>query len=58
VQKEAAAWLAPNDASNAYEVVSIAELEKRININLFPSLSAAVKAKPASLPEPRIRKRK
>jgi endonuclease G len=58
VQKEAAAWLAPNDASNAYEVVSITDLEKRININLFPSLSAAIKAKPAALPEPRIRKRK
>ncbi len=55
VQKEAAAWIAPNIAGNTYEVISVADLEKRININLFPSLPAAIKNKLAALPEPRIR---
>lgn len=58
VQKEAAAWLAPNVEGNQYQVVSIAELEKRININLFPSVAADIKARAASLPEPRLRGRK
>lgn len=55
VQKQAAAWIAPNVAGNDYQVVSLAELEKRININLFPSLAADIKARAASLPEPRLR---
>lgn len=58
VQKEAAAWVAPNVEGNQYQVVSIAELEKRININLFPSIAADIKARAASLPEPRLRGRK
>ena len=57
VQKEGAAWIAPNVAGNDYQVISIAELEKRININLFPSVAADIKAKAASLPEPRLRGR-
>ncbi len=57
VQKEAAAWIAPNVEGNVYQVISIADLEKRININLFPSLAADVKARAASLPEPRLRGR-
>lgn len=56
-KKEGAAWISPNNAENIYEVVSIAELEKRININLFPGIPAEVKDKIASLPEPRIRHR-
>ena len=56
-KKEGAAWISPNTAENVYEVVSIAELEKRININLFPGIPAEAKDKIASLPEPRIRKR-
>lgn len=57
VQKEAAAWIAPNVAGNEYQVVSLAELEKRININLFPSVAAGIKARAAILPEPRLRGR-
>ena len=57
VQKEAAAWIAPNVEGNDYQVVSIAELEKRIHINLFPSVAADIKARAASLPEPRLRGR-
>lgn len=56
-KKEGAAWISPNTAENTYEVVSIAELEKRIRINLFPGIPAEVKDKIASLPEPRMRKR-
>jgi len=56
-KKEGAAWISPNTAENIFEVVSIAELEKRININLFPGIPAEVKDKIASLPEPRMRKR-
>lgn len=56
-KKEGAAWISPNTAENVYEVVSIAELEKRININLFPGIPAEAKDKIASLPEPRMRKR-
>jgi endonuclease G len=55
LQKEAAAWVAPNVEGNEYQVVSIAELEKRIKINLFPSVAADIKARAASLPEPRLR---
>ena len=56
-KKEGAAWITPNTADNNYEVVSIAELEKRIRIKLFPSVPPAVKEKIATLPEPRMRKR-
>jgi endonuclease G, mitochondrial len=56
-KKEGAAWIAPNTADNTFEVVSIAELEKRIRINLFPGIPAEVKDKIASLPELRMRSR-
>ena len=56
-KKEGAAWISPNTADNTYAVVSIAELEKRIRINLFPGIPTEVKDKIASLPEPRMRKR-
>ncbi len=56
-KKEGAAWITPNTAENSYEVVSIAELEKRIRIKLFPSVPSEVKEKIATLPEPRMRKR-
>jgi endonuclease G len=56
-KKEGAAWITPNTAENIYEVVSIAELEKRIRIKLFPSVPSEVKEKIATLPEPRVRKR-
>lgn len=56
-RKEGAAWLAPNAAGDVYEVISLAELEKRIGINLFPSVATDVKAHAMRLPEPRIRGR-
>ncbi len=52
---EAAAWLAPNDDSDSYQVISIAELEKRAGINLFPKLSENAKQKTMDLPQPKIR---
>lgn len=52
---EGAAWLAPNDDSGDYQVVPIAELEKRSGIKLFPSLPDAAKQTAMALPEPRIR---
>ncbi len=55
---EGAAWIAKNDDSDDYQVISIGELEKRIGIDLFPKLPAAAKARAIPLPEPRIRKRR
>ncbi len=55
---EGAAWIAPNDDSGDYQVISIAELEKKTGINLFPKLPEAAKQKVMELPEPRIRGRK
>jgi len=55
-RKDAAAWVAPNKAGTAYEVVSLAALEKRIQMNLFPSVPSTVKENIAPLPEPKIRK--
>jgi endonuclease G len=57
IKKEGAAWLSPNMAGNEYEVVSLAELEKRIGITLFPTVPADIKSKRINLPEPRIRSR-
>lgn len=56
-KKEGAAWIAPNADGGAYQTVSLAELEKRIKINLFPSVPAEIKANMMALPEPRIRSR-
>jgi endonuclease G len=56
--KEAAAWLAPNVEGNAYQVMSVAELEKRLNINLFPAIPDSVKSRTMELPEPRIRSKR
>jgi endonuclease G len=55
---EGAAWIAPNDDSGDYQVVSIAELEKKIGMTLFPALPMAAKQRVMSLPEPRVRSRK
>lgn len=56
--KEAAAWLAPNVEGIAYQVISVAELEKRIHINLFPAIPDSVKSRTMALPEPRIRSKR
>lgn len=55
---EAAAWLAPNDDSGDYQVVSVAELETKVGINLLPKLSDASKQKAMTLPQPRLRARR
>ena len=55
---DAAAWLAPNDDSGGYQVVSIAGLEKQAGLNLFPKLPDASKHKAMALPQPRIRGRR
>ncbi len=56
--KEAAAWLAPNDDSGEYQVISIAELEKKTGINLFPKLPDTAKQKAMALPQPKMRMRR
>jgi endonuclease G len=56
VRREAGAWIAPNEPGTAYQTVSIAELEKRININLFPSMPDEIKRREMNLPEPVQRK--
>lgn len=57
-KQEAAAWLAPNNDSGDYQVMSMDALERRIGINLFPKLPDAAKQRVMELPEPRIRSRK
>lgn len=54
---QAAAWIAPNAEGDDYEVVSVAELEKRAKIDPFPKLSASAKQTAMSLPTPRLRGR-
>ncbi len=46
----AGAYFAPNDQSGQVDVVSIKELEQTLGVNLFPSMSAALKAKRTMLP--------
>lgn len=58
VTNEGAAWIAPNDDSGDYQVVALTELEKKIGINLFPTLPEAAKQRAMPLPEPRVRSRK
>lgn len=49
---EAAAYIVTNAASNNYEVISIAELEKQSGIKIFPKMSTSAKEKIMALPEP------
>lgn len=53
VRQQGAAYIAANSATWNYEMVSIAALEKRIQINLFPRVSVAAKQTAMELPEPR-----
>lgn len=53
----AGAYVARNAPGDTYETLSIAELEARIKINVFPSLSPEVKAAGIDLPQPSIRSR-
>lgn len=47
---EAGAYLSPNSAEFSVEVVSIAQLEKKIGINLFPHMSTQIKNTAMTLP--------
>jgi endonuclease G, mitochondrial len=51
------AYVTPNAPGDTYETLSIAELEARIKINVFPNLAPEVKATPMELPKPFIRSR-
>lgn len=57
VSRTAGAYLAPNAPGGAYEIVSIAELERRSGLDLFPKLDAQAKQAGMRLPEPRVRVR-
>jgi endonuclease G len=54
----AGAYLAPNAPGGEYEVITIAELEKRSGLNLFPKLDPRIKEAGMRLPEPRKQTRK
>jgi endonuclease G len=49
---QAAAYVTPNAAGMEYQTLSIAELEERIKINVFPYLPAEVKTAKMPLPSP------
>ena len=51
-RKQAAAYVTPNAEGMAYQTLSIAELEKRIGVDVFPKLPAAIKAVKMALPVP------
>jgi len=51
-RRQAAAYVTPNAPGMEYQTLSIAELEKRINVNVFPKLPAEIKAVKMNLPTP------
>jgi endonuclease G len=51
-RQQAGAYVAPNAPGHAWKAVSIAELEQLTGIDVFPTLSAAVKATSMALPDP------
>lgn len=56
-KKVAGAYVTRNAPGDAYDTLTIAELEKRLGINVFPSLSPEIKAAGMELPQPSIRSR-
>jgi endonuclease G, mitochondrial len=48
----AGAYVTPNTEGMEYHTMSIADLEKRININVFPKLSPEIKASKMDMPVP------
>lgn len=46
----ASAYFAPNDESGDIEIISIAELEQKIGVNVFPALKQSLKTKKVDLP--------
>ncbi|MES2113956.1 MAG: DNA/RNA non-specific endonuclease [Pseudomonadota bacterium] len=57
-QRAGAAYFIANASTNEYETLTIAELEKRVGINLLPSLSASEKEAMLRLPKVKPRKDK
>ncbi|MBY0556555.1 MAG: DNA/RNA non-specific endonuclease, partial [Burkholderiaceae bacterium] len=55
-QRAGAAFFVENRATADYEVLSVAQLESRIGINLLPSLTAAQKDTVLRLPKVKLRK--
>jgi len=51
-KKQAGAYVTPNAPGMEYRTLSIADLEKRININVFPALSPDIKASKMAMPVP------
>lgn len=52
---QGAAYITPNAPGEAYNVISIASLEKQAGIRLFPEMRQAAKENAMSLPVPKIR---
>lgn len=50
---QAAAYIAANSPHYTYDVVSIAELEQRAGINIFPSIPSSAKQNKMALPQPK-----
>jgi endonuclease G len=51
-KKQAGACVTPNAAGMEYQTLSIADLEQRIYINLFPSLTPDIKTSKMAMPIP------
>jgi endonuclease G len=52
MRKEAGAYVTPNAPGMEYQTLSIADLERRANINVFPGLPAQIKESKMELPVP------
>lgn len=50
----AAAYLAENARGREYHVISIAELEQKVGVRLFPHLDANIRESRMELPEPQV----
>jgi len=57
-RQQAGAYVAPNAPGDAWKAVSIAELEQLTGLDVFPALSAEVKATAMALPDPDPPRRK
>jgi endonuclease G len=51
----AGVWWSPNTAAEAYEVISLDELEARTGLRIFPTVAGPARARAMDLPSPRPR---
>jgi endonuclease G len=51
-RKQAGAYVTPNAAGMEYQTLSIADLEQRIHINVFPNLAPEIKTSKMAMPVP------